>query len=227
MADPGEEIRQDAVCEERELDPAWWDCRNRRLPAKARTHRQTFSPILHLAADVRRAAWPPPAASDTISTLPTYVTGPTRMDDPPTPDARGPHSPRRPQVVRRSFTIPGRSGINIDESLRSPTTPGRGPRRRSTAAIVVGGGNILRVPNSRPAAKSSRKPPPITWECSATVLNGLALQDTLESVSVETRSDDCRCGWKASAEPYIRRRAIRHLEKGRIVILAGGPATRS
>ena len=55
----------------------------------------------------------------------------------------------------------------------------------------------------------------------ATVMNGLALQDTLESMGVETRLQSA-VRMETVAEPYIRRRALRHLEKGRIVILAGG-----
>jgi uridylate kinase len=55
----------------------------------------------------------------------------------------------------------------------------------------------------------------------ATVLNGLALQDALESLHCETRLLTAM-RMETVAEPYIRRRAIRHLEKGRIAILAGG-----
>ena len=55
----------------------------------------------------------------------------------------------------------------------------------------------------------------------ATVLNGLALQDALESLHCETRLMTAM-RMETIAEPYIRRRATRHLEKGRIVILAGG-----
>src|SRR6266545_2429740 len=55
----------------------------------------------------------------------------------------------------------------------------------------------------------------------ATVLNGLALQDALESLHCETRLQTAS-RMETVAEPYIRRRCIRHLEKGRIVILAGG-----
>src|SRR5437868_11653936 len=55
----------------------------------------------------------------------------------------------------------------------------------------------------------------------ATVMNGLALQDTLETMGVPTRLQTA-IRMETVAEPYIRRRAIRHLEKGRIVILAGG-----
>jgi uridylate kinase len=52
-------------------------------------------------------------------------------------------------------------------------------------------------------------------------MNGLALQDTLEKLGVETRLQTA-VRMETVAEPYIRRRAIRHLEKGRVVILAGG-----
>jgi uridylate kinase len=55
----------------------------------------------------------------------------------------------------------------------------------------------------------------------ATVMNGLALQDALERIGVDTRVQTA-IEMKAVAEPYIRRRAIRHLEKGRVVILSGG-----
>jgi uridylate kinase len=55
----------------------------------------------------------------------------------------------------------------------------------------------------------------------ATIINALALQDALEKVGVDTRTQTA-IGVQQVAEPYIRRRAIRHLEKGRAVILAGG-----
>ena len=56
----------------------------------------------------------------------------------------------------------------------------------------------------------------------ATVINGLALQDTLEQLGQPTRVQTA-IHMAQVAEPYIRRRAIRHLEKGRVVIFAGGP----
>jgi len=55
----------------------------------------------------------------------------------------------------------------------------------------------------------------------ATILNGLALQDALETLNCETRLQTA-IRMESVAEPYIRRRATRHLEKGRVVILAGG-----
>lgn len=86
-------------------------------------------------------------------------------------------------------------------------------------AIVVGGGNIFRG-----VAASSRGMDRATADYMgmlATVMNALALQDALEKHDVQTRVQTA-IAMQAVAEPYIRRRAIRHLEKGRVVILAAG-----
>ena len=86
-------------------------------------------------------------------------------------------------------------------------------------AIVIGGGNIWRG-----LAASSRGMDRATADYMgmiATVLNGLALQDALEHIDVQTRVMTA-IAMQEVAEPYIRRRAIRHMEKGRVVILAGG-----
>ena len=86
-------------------------------------------------------------------------------------------------------------------------------------AIVVGGGNIWRG-----LAASSRGMDRATADYMgmlATVINGLALQDALEHAGVHTRVQTA-VEMHQVAEPYIRRRAIRHMEKGRVVILAGG-----
>ncbi|NLZ39405.1 MAG: UMP kinase [Firmicutes bacterium] len=86
-------------------------------------------------------------------------------------------------------------------------------------AIVVGGGNIWRG-----AAAGERGMDRATADYMgmlATVLNAMALQDALESLGVTTRVQTA-IEMQQVAEPYIRRRAIRHLEKGRVVIFAGG-----
>lgn len=86
-------------------------------------------------------------------------------------------------------------------------------------AIVVGGGNIWRG-NEAEANGIDR----VTADYAgmlATVINALALQDILEREGVHTRTQTA-IGINQVAEPYIRRRAIRHLEKGRVVIFAGG-----
>ena len=86
-------------------------------------------------------------------------------------------------------------------------------------AIVVGGGNIWRG-----VAGSARGMDRATADYMgmlATVINALALQDALEDANVPTRVQSA-IEMRQIAEPYIRRRAIRHLEKGRVIILAAG-----
>jgi len=86
-------------------------------------------------------------------------------------------------------------------------------------AIVVGGGNIFR--GLAAAAKGMERATGDYMGMLATVMNGLALQDALEKEGVPTRVMSA-IGMNEVAEPYIRRRAMRHLEKGRVVILAAG-----
>jgi uridylate kinase len=86
-------------------------------------------------------------------------------------------------------------------------------------AVVIGGGNIYRGIQSEGTGIES-----VTGDYMgmlATVINGLALQSALESVGVFTRMMTA-LKMESIAEPYIRRRAIRHLEKGRVVICAAG-----
>lgn len=87
-------------------------------------------------------------------------------------------------------------------------------------AIVVGGGNIFRGVQSSAALGMDRAAADYVGML-ATVMNGLVLQGVLESIGVNTRVQSA-IGMQAIAEPYIRRRAIRHLEKGRVVIFAAG-----
>ncbi len=86
-------------------------------------------------------------------------------------------------------------------------------------AVVVGGGNIWR---GAPAGQRGMDRATADYMgMLATVINALALQDALERQSVDTRVQTA-LEMQQVAEPYIRRRAIRHLEKGRVVIFAGG-----
>jgi len=88
-----------------------------------------------------------------------------------------------------------------------------------TVGIVVGGGNIWRGAKAEQEGMDR-----VTADYAgmlATVINALALQDTLEREGVTSRTLSA-IGVQQVAEPYIRRRAIRHLEKGRAVIFAGG-----
>jgi uridylate kinase len=92
-------------------------------------------------------------------------------------------------------------------------------RRNVEVAIVVGGGNIYR--GLAQAARGMDRATGDYMGMLATVLNALALQDALEKEDVQTRVQSA-ITISEVAEPYIRRRAMRHLEKGRIVIFAAG-----
>jgi len=85
-------------------------------------------------------------------------------------------------------------------------------------AIVIGGGNIFRgvsSPNEKDRVQADY------MGMLATVINGLALQSTLENIDVPTRFQTA-IKIEAIAEPYIKRKAVRHLEKGRVVIFGCG-----
>jgi len=86
-------------------------------------------------------------------------------------------------------------------------------------AVVVGGGNIWRGISG--SAKGIDRATADYMGMLATVMNSLALQDALEKLDVPTRVQSS-INMQQVAEPYIRRRAMRHLEKGRVVIFAAG-----
>ena len=86
-------------------------------------------------------------------------------------------------------------------------------------AIVIGGGNIFR--GLAASARGMDRATADYMGMLATVINALALQDALEQQGVVTRTVTA-IEMRAVAEPFIRRRAIRHLEKGRVVIFAAG-----
>lgn len=90
---------------------------------------------------------------------------------------------------------------------------------RVEIATVVGGGNIWR--GVAGSTKGMDRAAADYMGMLATVINSLALQDALEKVNVDTRVQ-VAIEMRAIAEPYIRRRAMRHLEKGRAVIFAAG-----
>src|ERR1700681_1108724 len=92
-------------------------------------------------------------------------------------------------------------------------------RQGVEVGVVVGGGNIFR--GIALAAKSMDRVTGDHMGMLATVINSLALQDALEQIGAHTRVMSA-IQMHQVAEPYIRRRAIRHLEKGRIVIFAAG-----
>lgn len=115
----------------------------------------------------------------------------------------------------------GNNGISIDETVSVARQAKRVLQRGVQLAIVIGAGNILRGAQFSAGGDIIKEATAHYMGMLATVLNGLALQDALESLNCETRLQTA-IRMETVAEPYIRRRCIRHLEKGRIVILAGG-----
>jgi uridylate kinase len=86
-------------------------------------------------------------------------------------------------------------------------------------ALVIGGGNIFR--GLAASSKGMDRASADYMGMLATMINSLAMQDALEKIGVDTRVQSA-IEMREVAEPYIRRRAIRHLEKGRVVILGAG-----
>ncbi|MBS0618118.1 MAG: UMP kinase [Spirochaetes bacterium] len=112
-----------------------------------------------------------------------------------------------------------KQGINV-KIIRSLAEEIRDIHRDGVElAIVIGGGNIFR--GVKAASDGMDRAIGDYMGMMATVINGLALQDFLEKEGLVTRLQTA-IEIKSVAEPYIRRKAIRHLEKKRIVILAGG-----
>ncbi|HTU26538.1 MAG TPA: UMP kinase [Pirellulales bacterium] len=120
-----------------------------------------------------------------------------------------------------SFTAPGERGISMEEVNSISQQVAKATQRGVQIAIVIGGGNILRGARFTANNTSIQEATAHYMGMLATVINGLALQDSLESVGAETRLMTA-IRMEGVAEPYIRRRARRHLEKGRIVIMAAG-----
>ena len=102
---------------------------------------------------------------------------------------------------------------SIAEQIREVTELG------VEVAIVIGGGNIFR--GVRASAQGMDRASADYMGMLATCINSMALQDALEAQGLKTRVQTA-LEIKEIAEPYIRRRAIRHLEKGRVVIFGAG-----
>ena len=120
-----------------------------------------------------------------------------------------------------SFAPAGTRGISMQEVVHISAQTYRAKQQGVEIAIVIGGGNILRGAQFIAGNSSVHEATAHYMGMLATVINGLALQDALESLGCETRlMSTLKCD--GVAEPFIRRRAKRHLQKGRVVILAGG-----
>ncbi|SCG83417.1 uridylate kinase [Proteiniborus sp. DW1] len=115
--------------------------------------------------------------------------------------------------------LAGEKGFGIDENtiIRIAEEIKKIQEMKVQVAIVVGGGNFWRGRSSEGMDRTTSD----YMGMLGTTINALALQDALEKIGVLTRVQTA-IEMRQIAEPYIRRRAIRHLEKGRVVIFAGG-----
>jgi uridylate kinase len=120
-----------------------------------------------------------------------------------------------------SFVHAGERGISMKEVLHIAEQTVQAAKHGAEIAIVIGGGNILRGAQFTAGNTGIQEATAHYMGMLATVINGLALQDALESLGAQTRLLTA-IRMDGVAEPYIRRRARRHLEKGRIIILAAG-----
>ncbi|MDA7951492.1 MAG: UMP kinase [Pirellulaceae bacterium] len=133
--------------------------------------------------------------------------------------------PRYRRVILKlsgeSFSHAGERGINMDEVAHIAKQAFAAQQLGCEVGVVIGGGNILRGAQFKSSNAGIQEATAHYMGMLATVINGLALQDALESLGCQTRLMTA-IHMDGVAEPYIRRRAKRHLEKGRIVILAAG-----
>ena len=136
-------------------------------------------------------------------------------------DADAPTRWKRVVLKLSGEAFAGSSSYGIDGSVVGQLAAEIVDARRHDVdvAVVIGGGNIWR--GMAGAGAGMDRAQADYMGMLATVINGLALQDTLEQLDQPTRVMTA-IHMEQIAEPYIRRRAIRHLEKGRVVILAGG-----
>ena len=120
-----------------------------------------------------------------------------------------------------SLSHAGERGIGMEEVLQIAREVKSAQDVGCQIGLVVGGGNILRGAQFKSAHGNIQEATAHYMGMIATVINALAMQDALESLGADTRVMSA-IHMHGVAEPYIRRRARRHLEKGRIVILAAG-----
>ena len=133
---------------------------------------------------------------------------------------------KRPRYSRILLKLSGEAlggptGLNIcAEAVASMAAQIREVRDLGVqVVIVVGGGNIFRGLSG--SKRGIERATGDYMGMLATIINGLALQDALEKIGVPTRVQSA-ISMAQVAEPFIRRRAVRHLEKGRVVIFGGG-----
>lgn len=114
---------------------------------------------------------------------------------------------------KRDYGIDPAAAISVAQEIKTAYKTG------AQLAVVMGAGNIFRGISA--SKKGIERATADYIGMLATVMNGLAIQDSLEKLGVVTRLQS-GLDMRDVAEPYIRRRALRHMEKGRVVILAAG-----
>lgn len=120
-----------------------------------------------------------------------------------------------------SFSPSGERGITMDTVTEISREIKAATRLGCEIGVVIGGGNILRGSQFKAANTAITEATAHYMGMLATVINGLALQDALESIGCDTRLMSA-IKMDGVCEPYIRRRAHQHLKKGRVIILAAG-----
>lgn len=118
-----------------------------------------------------------------------------------------------------SLARPGESGVDPEVAAEICGQIATVARTGVQVAVVVGGGNLIRGASF--ALMGTNRATADQMGMLATAINSLALQDALERAGIETRAMSA-IAMESMMEPFIRRRAIRHLEKGRVIILAAG-----
>jgi len=128
---------------------------------------------------------------------------------------------RRALLKLSGEALASEAGVGLDFSVLERLTDEIKAVRALGAdlGVVIGGGNIMR--GSQASKQGMDRVSADYMGMLATIINALAVQDILEKKGVDTRVMTA-IRMEALAEPYIRRRAVRHMEKGRVVIFAGG-----
>jgi uridylate kinase len=134
-------------------------------------------------------------------------------------DGRGPFYRVLLKLSGESLCAPGGSGIDVEAVDRAADLILVCIRENVEVAVVIGGGNIMR--GSQMSRLGINRATADYMGMLATAMNAMALQDAIEKKGVATRVLSA-INIQEVAEPFIRRRAIRHLEKARVVILACG-----
>jgi len=137
------------------------------------------------------------------------------------PDSHQPYKTIILKLSGEAFSPSGERGISMEDVGQVAREVFTAHQAGCRIGVVIGGGNILRGATFKASSAMVQEATAHYMGMLATVINGLALQDALEMVGAETRLMSA-IRMDGVAEPYIRRRAKRHWEKGRIIILAAG-----